>query len=240
MKQLTSNQVWLGAGLLFIGSLSYVLLYQFLPQMAEKPLPPGVFSVASPTAPKPEFHLIRNGLLGVAHLIFGTGTLLGGFALLLLPKGTTLHKNLGRFFAFSLIFTDFSALNINNTGHLHAFHLLAVVSLAMLFLGILPVVFSKSAWAMEMHLRFLYWSIPAPLAAFCAEMLARYPGTAYYAHLPVATVHSVIFWLVLGYIGQVIYLDSWTKRYAEPRRKQIARSSAINQQKKVLRNDKAA
>ncbi len=239
MKHQTNYSLRLGIGLLIISSFSLWLLYYALPQVAQNQLPKGVYAVAAPNFDK-QFELIKHGLLGFAHLIFGIGTLLGGFAQLLLPKGNKLHRYLGRFFAVSLIFTDISALNISYSGHFHAFHVLAIVSLIVLALGVLPVIFSRSVLAMEMHIYLMYWSNLAPLAAFSAEMLAKYPYTRYYHNLPEAAVHCVIFWLFVFYFGQLPLIDKWRKQFVFPRRATIPNTPVANLEMPAMQPKEAA
>ncbi len=239
MKHQVEYSLRLGIGLLIISGFSFWLLYYALPQVAYNSLPKGVYSVAAPDFDK-RFELIKHGLLGIAHLVFGIGTLLGGFAQLLLPKGNMVHRYLGRFFAVSLIFTDISALNISQSGHFHAFHILAIVSLIVLALGVLPVMFSRSVLAMEMHIYLMYWSNLAPLAAFSAEMLAKYPYTRYYHNLPEAAVHCVIFWLFIFYFGQLPLIDNWRKQFALPRRKSKPKTPAANLELPTMQPKEAA
>lgn len=109
-------------------------------------------------------------ILAIAALLTGAGNLLR-------PKGTTVHRWLGRGFAVSMAGLNLSALTIYRlTSHFDTFHVLALLSLATLAAGVVPVLLHRPrGYWLGLH----YFAIGLAYAGLCAalfnELLARVP-----------------------------------------------------------------
>ncbi len=70
------------------------------------------------------------------HLVAASIALLLGAFILLIQKGTTLHKILGRLWAIAILVTAIGSFAIQISGGFSAIHILSIVSLVSLFIGI--------------------------------------------------------------------------------------------------------
>jgi uncharacterized membrane protein len=117
--------------------------------------------------------------LGIIHTTFGLVALLAGAVVLLLRKGGRWHRTLGHVYLTSMIALNVSALFIYRLfGHFGPFHWLAVISLVMLVLGIVPVFTRRprGRW-LERHATLFSGSYAGLVAATASEITSRLPGT---------------------------------------------------------------
>jgi uncharacterized membrane protein len=115
--------------------------------------------------------------IGWVHTVLAIMALATGAWNLLRPKGTTLHRWTGRAFAMAMLGLNVSALTIYRlTGRFEMFHALALLSLATLAVGIVPVLLRRP------HRHWLNWhyfgisiAYAGLVAAFGSELLVRVP-----------------------------------------------------------------
>ena len=119
---------------------------------------------------------------GATHAAFGLAALALGLGVVLLPKGTALHRRIGLLYALTMLLLNGTALAIYDLfGGFGVFHVLALVSLATLAAGILPVWLRRPRDWMEIHARCMSWSYLGLVAAFLGEIGARLPGVGFAA-----------------------------------------------------------
>ena len=115
--------------------------------------------------------------LGFVHTLFGLASLLLGLMVVLMTKGTAAHRRIGQYYAMNMLMLNATALAIYDlTGRFNGFHLLALISLATIAAGLVPVWTRRpeSGW-LERHGRFMAWSFAGVVAAFVTEVTHRIP-----------------------------------------------------------------
>jgi uncharacterized membrane protein len=113
--------------------------------------------------------------LGAAHFASACAALLFGLIVLLQHKGTTSHRALGGAYVAAMILLNLTALGVYRlTGQFGPFHVLALVSLAVVIRGIAAAIRRCPGW-LVMHYYFMVWSYIGLLAAACTEVMARVP-----------------------------------------------------------------
>ena len=144
--------------------------------------------------------------LGLFHLISAFLALGFGSLVLLLTKGTRLHRRWGFAYVVAMLALNISALMIyrlfNGFG---PFHISALVSLASVVAGLVPAI---SKWPRNWplwHFGFMYWSVIGLYAAFASEILTRVPETPFFGM--VAFASGLIF--VLGLWGYLAKRRKW-------------------------------
>lgn len=151
-----------------------------------------------------------NTPLGWFHLFSALLAMLSGAFVLFKPKGTRLHKNVGYFYVTAIVAVCGSALFIYNlTGYFGIFHLLALVALATLIAGMIPL-FLKNKSYRVFHLWFMYYSVIGLYAAFASELSVRIPERPFYTMVGIAT--GMIF--VAGSIFIVKKEKVWSRYFA--------------------------
>lgn len=116
--------------------------------------------------------------LGLAHTALASLSLALGAVVVLRRKGDRLHRTIGHFYVASMLGTNITALTIYDLfGRFGPFHVAAVVSLATVMAGLLPVVTRRprNRW-FETHAYFMSWSYVGLVAAAAAEAAVRLPG----------------------------------------------------------------
>ncbi|MCP4418289.1 MAG: DUF2306 domain-containing protein [Chloroflexi bacterium] len=94
-------------------------------------------------------------------------------------KGTRWHRTLGHIYLTTMIGLNITGLSIFNLfGHFGPFHWLAMISLIMLIVGMVPVFTRrpKGRW-LEWHAGFINGSFVGLVAATASEITSRIPGT---------------------------------------------------------------
>ena|SRR5688572_8535464 len=115
-------------------------------------------------------------LFGAIHAGVGLASLLLGLAVVMVLKGTARHRRLGGFYAAAMLLLNGTALAIYDLfGGFGVFHVLAIISLATLAAGVVPVWLRPPQW-LDIHARCMSWSYAGLVAAFFAEIGARLPG----------------------------------------------------------------
>ena len=127
---------------------------------------------------------------GLVHATIGVAALLLGLPVLLLRKGTAVHRRLGLLYVLSMVLLNVTALSIYDLfGRFGIFHWLAILSLATVSAGVLHVWLRWPArsW-MELHAQLMSWSYAGLVAAFFAEIGARVPGVGFATGVIVPTI----------------------------------------------------
>jgi uncharacterized membrane protein len=116
---------------------------------------------------------------GLFHAILGLVALLLGLAILLQRKGTLRHRQLGYAYVGTMLLLNGSALAIYDlNGRFGPFHVGAVISLASVAAGLIPVMLRVPSrnW-LRVHAETITWSYVGLVAAFLSEIAVRLPGS---------------------------------------------------------------
>lgn len=113
--------------------------------------------------------------LGILHTIFASFALIFGTIVLFIQKGNKRHKQIGYAYVASMLLVNFSSFGLQwlfkGFGF---FHIMALVSLATIALGLIPMYLKKPS-ALEFHKASMYYSVLGLYAAFFAEVGVRIP-----------------------------------------------------------------
>ena len=119
----------------------------------------------------------RMSVFGMVHVAMGVTALIGGGAVLMLPKGTVRHRLFGRVYAAAILFINGTALLIYDlTGRPNVFHVIAVVNLATLAMGLLALRRwrrTREARALITHQRRMAMNYVGLWMAFVTELLVN-------------------------------------------------------------------
>ena len=127
--------------------------------------------------------------LGLVHGLLGVTALLLGVVVVLRRKGTRVHRRFGRAYVVSMVLLNVTGLMIYDLyGRFGPFHVAAVVSLATVCAGFVPVYRRRPhrTW-MEVHGIYMGWSYVGLVAAFISEIAVRVPGVRFGPGVIVAT-----------------------------------------------------
>lgn len=150
--------------------------------------------------------------IGLVHTVFSVIALIAGTAVVTMRKGTRWHRTLGHVYLTSMLALNISALFIYRLfGRFGPFHSLAISSLILLAVGMIPVFTRrpKKSW-LKWHAAAISGSYVGLVAAFFAEITSRLPGTEQSFGL-VVTVTSIII-NVVGFYIIFTYLPKIDKR----------------------------
>lgn len=114
--------------------------------------------------------------LGITHTLTAVAALALGPAVFVRKKGTRLHKQLGYGYVASMLLLNATALMIYDLfDGFGIFHYAALVSLATLLMGFIPVFRKRPGNWIEWHYMGMTWSYVGLSAAALAETLTRLP-----------------------------------------------------------------
>ena len=126
--------------------------------------------------------MMNFSTLGAAHGAAAIAALAFGLLVLAERKGTNAHRALGSAFVVAMVATNLTALGIYRlTGHFGPFHLLALISLAMLARGVVAAIRRPPGW-LATHYYCMAWSYLGLVSAAAAEVIARSPLMARFVH----------------------------------------------------------
>lgn len=153
---------------------------------------------------------------GLTHLISGIFALIFGGLVILLKKGTIIHKRVGYFYVFSmtvLILTSFGIYRL--FGKFGVFHFLSIVSIFSLVAGMLPM-FKKvrTSKDYEIHFKRMYWSVVGLYAAFAAESFVRIPK---FGGFWTAVAWSFVLVFIVCFITFIKMRPVWSKKFGKGR-----------------------
>lgn len=155
--------------------------------------------------------------LSIIHLIFVLIALTAGALLLVLPKGTRWHRTLGHIYFTNAVGAHLTVLpTIDQTATPEPLRYLALTSLVVLAIGILPVLFRypKDTW-LGMHMGAMLGSYVGLVAAAAAEVASRIVDEQFFFSVIVATSAAII---LVGVIAIHRYIST---NYDEARRTHV-------------------
>jgi uncharacterized membrane protein len=115
--------------------------------------------------------------IGLIHLASGMVALVLGGAVLLMRKGTQIHRKVGYLYVLSMIILIASSFGIYRLfGKFGIFHALSLLASFSLMAGMIPM-FKKNRTPKDYETHFvrMYWSVSGLYAAFAAESFVRIP-----------------------------------------------------------------
>jgi uncharacterized membrane protein len=109
--------------------------------------------------------------VSVAHVTAALSALLAGLAVLLMPKGTPIHRATGTLYVVALVLVNAAALSLHREAAFGLFHALAVVSLLTTGAGLAPLLRGKRSQAVvTLHAFCMTWSYVGLVAAGCGQL----------------------------------------------------------------------
>lgn len=109
--------------------------------------------------------------VATAHVLAALSALGAGAAVLLLPKGTNLHRAIGAVYALALVLVNVAALSLHRESTFGVFHVLAVVSLVTIAVGLTPLLLGKrSPMVITTHAYCMTWSYAGLVAAGSGQL----------------------------------------------------------------------
>lgn len=140
-----------------------------------------------------------HSYLGLFHTLVAFLAMVLGAIVLLRPKGTQVHKQIGYAYVISMFLLNASAFGIYNFGGKPSlFHAFAIISLATLFAGLVPAIQRKSKGWYRSHFYFMSWSVVGLYCAFWAETGTRLlNGKDFWWVVMIATVATSMIGMVL-------------------------------------------
>lgn len=149
---------------------------------------------------------------GLIHLVASIISLISGTFVLVLTKGTRIHKLIGYIYCLFMLIVNGTAFGLYHLyGRFGPFHLAALISLATLLAGIFSVLLRTKSW-LNYHLAFMYYSVMGLYAAFASEVIVRIPGLAFGPAVGIATAVVMITAMI---IFQTLS-KKWINKYSSP------------------------
>lgn len=113
--------------------------------------------------------------MGQIHLLSALGAMVAGTIVLILTKGNRVHKTWGYVYVLMMAVLNGSAFFLYKlTGHWGPFHFAAIISLATIVAGLVPVIGQRhNPQRIYRHMAFMYYSVVGLYAAFFAELFSR-------------------------------------------------------------------
>ena len=148
---------------------------------------------------------------GFIHLISSIAALAMGTLILIITKGTRLHKKMGYGYVISMVVLNITAFTIYRLfGQFGPFHIAAIASSATLIAGIIPPLFfrHKKSW-ITFHFTFMYYSVIGLYAAFVSEIIVRLPDVRFWWSVAGAT-------LIVVTMGVYVFKSNakkWAKQF---------------------------
>jgi uncharacterized membrane protein len=145
--------------------------------------------------------------LATAHVVAASSALIAGAGVLLLPKGTQLHRAIGAVYVLALVLVNTAALSLHRESTFGVFHALAVASLVTIAVGLSPLLLGKrSPMAIASHAYCMTWSYAGLVAAGCGQLavaLGRDLG-AWVVPVAIGAVLSISGVVIFGRVPSVL------------------------------------
>ena len=119
--------------------------------------------------------MMQLTLVGGIHAALALAGIAVGAVQLLRPKGGALHRARGYFFVYAMLAVDAAALLLYRfTGSFNMFHVGALVNLACIVAGIIPMLQTQrpANWKLR-HYYFMSWSYVGLMSAGMTELVVR-------------------------------------------------------------------
>jgi uncharacterized membrane protein len=116
------------------------------------------------------------------HVATAVAAMAAGLGIVLMRKGTRVHRRVGYFYVVSMVALNVSSFFIFSlTGRFSPFHVASMFSLTILVAGFLPVFLRRpqGGW-LRLHMEFMVWSYIGLLAAAVSEAAVRIPQTPFW------------------------------------------------------------
>ncbi len=153
---------------------------------------------------------LAHDLTGYLHLISSVLALIFGTSILIMKKGTALHKKIGYGYVVSMVILLATSFMIYRLfGGFGLFHIFSVIGTVTLVGGMLPAILRKPADWVELHFHFMYWLVIGLYGAFVSEVLTRVPETPFYSMLG-AAVFAV---MGLGFLFWFWKKGKWSEEF---------------------------
>ncbi len=154
--------------------------------------------------------------VGLVHLISGIFALVLGGLVIILKKGTKIHKKVGYFYVFSMIVLIISSFGIYRLfGKFGLFHFFSLISTTTLLLGILPMLKKvRTPKDVEIHFKRMYWSVVGLYSAFAAESFVRIPK---FGGFWSAVAWSFVLVFIICFITFIKMRPVWSKKFGKGR-----------------------
>jgi uncharacterized membrane protein len=153
---------------------------------------------------------------GLIHLISGIVALIFGGAVLLMKKGTQIHRKVGYVYVFSMAILLISSFLIYRLfGRFGVFHVFSLVATFSLLAGMLPM-FKKvrTPKDYETHFKRMYWSVAGLYAAFAAESFVRIPKFGGFWQ---AVAWSFVLAFMVCFVAFIKMRPVWSKKFGKGR-----------------------
>ena len=131
---------------------------------------------------------------GLMHFIASLFALLLGTFILILQKGTSTHKIIGKLYVLTMLVLLITAfMTYRLFGKWGIFHWMAVISTVTLLCGIIPISIKRPVNNyVLLHFSFMYWSIIGVYGAFVSETLVRIPKVVVEGGIPNNVFYNLI------------------------------------------------
>lgn len=153
---------------------------------------------------------------GLIHLIAGIFALIFGGLVIILKKGTLIHKRIGYMYVISMTILIISSFGIYRLfGKFGLFHYLSIVSTFSLTAGMLPMLKkTRTPKDYEIHFKRMYWSVVGLYAAFAAESFVRIPK---FGGFWTAVAWSFVLVFIICFVTFIKMRPVWSKRFGKGR-----------------------
>jgi hypothetical protein len=154
--------------------------------------------------------------IGLTHLVSGIFALIFGGGVLILKKGTTIHKRVGYAYVASMVILIISSFGVYRLfGKFGFFHALSLVATFSLVAGMLPMLKKiRTPKDLETHFIRMYWSVVGLYAAFAAESFVRIPK---FGSFWAAVAWSFVGVFIVCFIAFIKMRPVWSLKFGKGR-----------------------
>lgn len=139
--------------------------------------------------------------MSVAHIAVAIAAIVTGALIVGTTKGTYRHKAAGYTYVAAMVALNISALSIFKlTGRFGPFHYAALISLATVLAGFIPVFLRRPSdrW-LHLHFQFMGWSYIGLIAGAISEVAVRLPATPFWPAVAAGSLLTfVVGWYALA------------------------------------------
>lgn len=159
---------------------------------------------------------LYGNIFGLIHLVSGIAAIPLGGAVLLMRKGTKIHRQVGYAYVVSMIILILTSFAIYRLfGKFGIFHVLSIVSSFSLVAGMLPMMKKiRTPTDYEIHFKRMYWSVVGLYAAFAAESFVRIPKFGSFWQ---AVAWSFVLIFIICFIAFIKMRPVWSKQFGKNR-----------------------
>ena len=142
------------------------------------------------------------------HVLAALSALGAGAAVLLMPKGTHIHRRIGTVYILALVLVNVAALSLHRENTFGVFHALAVVSLVTIAVGLSPLLLGKrSPPVIATHAYCMTWSYAGLVAAGCGQLAVAVGQDdigPWFVPVTIATVLSISGVVIFGRVPSIL------------------------------------